>query len=201
MNKKQLVLLGLSIGLMGIAQSAEALKFGPRIGLYSESFDDGSCYKEKEFGLQLGLMLNRHPRKECHSGNCGQIAPAPAPMPVAMPMPVPVMRPAIQYLAAPQPIQIIQQPATVTAQPQQLPQLKTTQPSTQDKKNVYVMVMPPKDTKATINNTDSTTLPVINQPSSQPVNLPTYQPQEISQLPPAPMPSPMYDNSQIRGLW
>lgn len=208
MNKKQLVLLGLSLGLMGMAQSAEAFKFGPRVGLYSESFDDGHCYKEKEFGLQLGFLMAKHPDKECKSGNCGQqpmMAPAMAPMPVPMMMPAPVVRPAIQYLAPqPQataaPVQIIQKAPAIAQQPQQLPQLKvepTVQQVPAPKKNTYVMVMPPK------NNTSvsSTSLPPIASKPVAPVNVPSFTPQEISQLPSAPMPSPMYDNSQIRGLW
>lgn len=85
-----------------VEQQAEAFKFGPRLGVYSESFDDGACYKEKEFGLQAALAFTGHPKKVCKQGRCGQ--------------PLPQPRMAVPYMAYPQ-IQTTVQYAQPVMQP------------------------------------------------------------------------------------
>lgn len=114
------LIIGLSCAALmfvSVAEQAEAFKFGPRLGFYSESFNDGACYKENEFGLQAALSFNSHPKKICRQGRCGQPVAQPQPRPAVMPMPY---MPQVQYIQQAQPIlQRVQyvQPA-VTATPQ-----------------------------------------------------------------------------------
>lgn len=62
--------------LLGVTHSALAFRFGPRIGLYNESFKN-ACFNSREFGLQLGFLFEKSPNTECAGGNCqGAIAPA-----------------------------------------------------------------------------------------------------------------------------
>ena len=59
----------LSIGLIALGSiEANAFRFGPRLGLYTESFKN-ACFSSKEFGLQGLLLFEKSPDKTCTGAN------------------------------------------------------------------------------------------------------------------------------------
>lgn len=59
----------LSVGLIALGSiEANAFRFGPRLGLYTESFKN-ACFSSKEFGLQGLLLFEKSPDKTCTGAN------------------------------------------------------------------------------------------------------------------------------------
>lgn len=67
---KKIALLSMLVVGMFAADQAQAVKIGPRLGVYSESWD-GDCLKTREFGLQLLLNIEPSLPRTCSGGRCG----------------------------------------------------------------------------------------------------------------------------------